>query len=64
MTDRRQPITKQELPDPVVSFRNKPHLKHMMQKIEDKTGMSQSDIIRTCLVIQLPKMVKTYDANS
>jgi hypothetical protein len=51
--------TKQTLK--LISFRNKPHLDDMIAKVSAKSGLSQSDIIRTCLVMQLPKLLEQYN---
>lgn len=57
MTDRRQALN-------VISFRNRPHLNDMIAKIKNKTKLRQSDIIRECLTVHLPKMCKDHNADS
>jgi len=47
----------------VVSFRNKPHLAEMMEKIKKQRKRKQSDIIRECLAAHLPTMFKGKNAD-
>jgi len=44
----------------LISLRIKAHSEIMINQLRDETGLSQSDIVRTCLIIQLPKMLKQY----
>ena len=52
---------KKKKPLVLISFRNKPVLSEMISDIVKKTGLSQSDVIRSCLVMSLPKLLKQYD---
>ena len=43
------------------NFRNIPILSEMITDIVEISGLSQSDVIRSCLVMSLPKLIKQYD---
>lgn len=60
----RMTTVKQKEALKLISFRNRPHLDAMIEAVKEKSGFSQSDVIRSCLAIQLPKLMEQYNAGN
>ena len=44
----------------LISFRIRPQTEEMINAIIKKSGLSQSDIIRSCLIVELPRLLDHY----
>ena len=44
----------------LISFRIRPQTEEMIDTIIKKSGLTQSDIIRSCLIVELPRLLDHY----
>jgi hypothetical protein len=44
----------------LISFRIRPQTEEMITTIIKKSGLTQSDIIRSCLIVELPRLLDHY----
>ena len=55
-------VLKESKAKKLISFRVRPHTEEMIEAIIKKSGLSQSDIIRSCLIVELPRLLDHYTA--